>query len=94
MRPNFLDSMLYPVDPIADALLNKNIETGIKEVYSSGFWLLITFNNNSNAKLWNTNLYYAWLSSGWIDNYYYDQGRPTKKTMRKLIKAIKMSYLK
>lgn len=85
---------IYPVDIIVDGMLNKLLDIGIKSIQSECYYFItIEFNNGSIAKMWNENKYYAWLSSGKIDRYRYNGGRPTRKTMRKLFIAMQ-DYVK
>lgn len=77
-------SRLYPYSKIYDEKLLKCVESGIKNIRYESHHINISFNCGSNAHLWNTNKWYAWLSRGNIDNFYFDGEMPSKKTMGKL----------
>lgn len=93
MKPNFFTMMNDPVDPLLDKMLNKCLDKGINELSTTEYNLHIVFNNNVEANLWNTNRWYGWLSRGNIGPYVFDDGRPKKKTMRRVRRAIEEYHL-
>lgn len=90
-------------DYFLSALLNKAMDSGAKSIKEthSGFYLVITFNDESKVKAWNKNKYYAWLNEGVFTyppqtggEYTWYYKRPTRATMARLLKIIKNNKLK
>lgn len=66
----------------------------IKIEYSRNFFIRLFFDGGIEIETWNANKYYAWLSRGYIEKdgntiLSWDGERPKRRTMNKLIKAIK-----
>ena len=76
------------VDSTLDIILNKQLDSGISECFVSRFDIELTFKTGVKATLWNENKWYAWLSSGNIGNYAWNDVRPRRKTMWRLNKEI------
>lgn len=77
------------VDNFLDSILNRKLIIGIKEIDKiDGHYITIIFNDNTRMVAWNSNKWYAWLSQGLIGNYTWKDGRPRRKTMRKLYNQI------
>lgn len=82
------------IDVVLDTILNRCLDSGIEAASSDdGYYLDIAFKNKIEAKLWNSGKYYAWLHRGRIGDYAYENVRPKKKTMRRLIRALATYYL-
>ena len=67
-----------------DRLINKKLDTGIKEVVCSFYYIWITFNDDTKSMMWNANKYHAWLDVGYIGRYKWENKRPSRATMRRL----------
>lgn len=80
----------YATDVILDTMLNKCLDEGIESIESAGsHYLVLTFNGGNSMVAWNVNKYFAWLNKGTIQDYSWQDGMPSKKTMRRLYYAIK-----
>lgn len=87
-------------------LLNLINNYEITDISCNSYYMDITFSNNNTKVIfhaWNTNKWYAWLHKGYIkiiskgapdQNYYWDDSRPRRKTMNKLLKKISDYYNK
>lgn len=84
MKPTVFCEMAHPTYHILDIILNISLDKGIKNVKHDEYCLYIEFTDGVKAELWNENKYYAWLSSGNIDGFYWKNSRPKKSTMRRL----------
>ena len=83
------------VDPLLDSILNKAMDSGIKDATGkNSYYLDIAFNDGSRLDAWNVNKYYGWLSRGVFTypdnkrNYVWVDGRPKKSTMARLYKML------
>lgn len=82
--PNIFTSLLHEKDDYLDFLLSRCIKSGLKKVEQiDEFYALATFNNGIKYNYWNTCKYFAWLADGKIGEYEYQEGRPSRRTMRK-----------
>lgn len=94
-------------DEVLDScLLNLINNYEITDISYDSYEMNIMFSNNKTEVIfhaWNRNKWYAWLSSGYIKiaskeasvpNYYWDDSRPKRKTMNKLLKKISEYYNK
>lgn len=88
MGPSILTIFNSRVDPILDTLLNACLDSGIKSMSATTYFINIEFNNDIHSSLWNRNKYYAWLEQGYIGKYKFFEVRPKRKTMKRLDKAI------
>lgn len=59
-------SLTYPILPKLRILSIYLDEVGIKNITKTSYHLIITFNDNTTANVWNENKPYAWMSSGEI----------------------------
>lgn len=94
MKPTMFCNMLYPVCGMLDMVMNIYLDRGIKKVEHSQYLLDIEFNDGTKARFHNANKYYAWLSDGYIGNFYWRDSRPRKSTMRRLVYELEKYYSK
>ena len=93
--------MNHEIDRVLNSIVSKAMDSGIKSVSSrNNYYITIEFNDGSVLDAWNSNKYYAWLSSGVFiypkkDNgsYKWKDSRLSKSTMSRLCKMLsKVSY--
>lgn len=89
----YLTLFIYDVDSTLDSILNKELDSGISECIISECYLDITFNTGVKAKLWNEGKWFAWVSRGNIGKYTWDEARPRRKTMWRLMKEIEKYFV-
>ena len=90
----YLTMLNYSVDSTLDSILKKELDSGISKCsITRPYFIDITFKTGVKATLWNSNKWYAWLSSGNIGNYIWGNARPRRKTMWILMKAIEKYFV-
>lgn len=92
---NLLTVFFYNVDDNVDYLLNQIMDNYelTELVYNDEYTVTLRFGNKISAKLWNSGRYSAWLSQGKIKVngelfFTWDQARPRRKTMNRLLKLM------
>ena len=86
-------------DDVTDMLCRRCIPSGIREMKVESHHMGILFNNDMEFHFWNSNRYYAWMSTGkftdMLENkiiYQYSDGRPSAEAMWVIKKMITAHY--
>ena len=95
LRTNIIQ--VHAKNTCASIVLTRCINSGIDFVKEdTEYTLTIKFKDNTMAKMWNANKYYAWLKNGYIKSAIgeisWEDGRISSESKFKLKKALEKYY--